>query len=97
METQAATLKLQTNTTVVGRGFLSSGEEIVQELSMKHDVGAPEEQIMAHGFNMFKTVGGLLRDEPDKTMKFYAFGVFPDGVKFELKKVQLASVGIVRS
>jgi len=84
-------VNLQQQSVVVVSGELADGTLIEQEIPLTHDAGATTQQIIAFAFKMIAPTGALLKDGPDGTMLLYSFGAFPKGVKFEVKKVQLAS------
>jgi hypothetical protein len=84
---------IRSQSVVRATGKLANGEKIFQEIPITHDVGAPDSAILARGFQLVQQVGGLLKEAGDK-MKFYASGVFPDGIEFEVKKVQLVQPSV---
>jgi hypothetical protein len=88
-------LSLKSQSVVVAHGKLVTGEEITQEIPLTHDPGAPVTYLIAQAFRLIVQTGGIVCDVPgNEKMKFYASGAFPNGIEFEVKKVQLVQPSI---
>jgi hypothetical protein len=68
---------------------LADGQEIEQDFSINHPSGIPDGQIVSNAFQIFKQVGGFLKDIPGHGLEFYMASKVEAPIKFEIKNVLL--------
>jgi hypothetical protein len=86
-------MKQQSVVTVVGT--LSDGKKVSQDITLTHDLTAPDQNLLAQAFTHLKTLGGFLEDGSSSAeLKFYPLACCTCGVILTLKKVSLA-LGVV--
>lgn len=77
-------------TTVVGiTGKLPDGSVIEQEFPVTHPIGAEGAQIIQAAFQLFKQLGGFVKDTPGGGMEFYMASKFDAPFSFIIKNVVL--------
>lgn len=83
----------RSQSTVVVTGTRRDGSTEVQEITLKHDPGAPDAVIIGHGFARVNQCGGFMLDGEDGAVVLYPLSSF-EKVVFGLRKVSLATVGV---
>jgi len=75
---------------VIATGKFPDGKTVSQQLTLPHEAGVSEIQLISAAINMVRAAGGLMLIGEDSSIDFYPLLMFTGGINFSVQRVSLA-------
>jgi len=75
---------------VIATGKFPDGRTVSQQLTLPHEPGVTEVQLISAAINLVRASGGLINEGEKGTIDFYPLLMFTGGINFSVQRVSLA-------